>query len=55
VLGGYVLGAGSTVLTNILPNGIAPFRDALLFVFVMIVLTLRPEGIVRARGTVTRV
>jgi branched-chain amino acid transport system permease protein len=55
VLGGYVLGAGSTVLTTTLPHGVAPFRDALLFVLVMLVLTLRPEGIVRARGTVTRV
>jgi branched-chain amino acid transport system permease protein len=55
VLGGYLLGAGSTVLTNMLPHGIAPFRDALLFLLVMVVLTLRPEGIVRARGTVSRV
>ena len=55
VLGGYLLGSGSTVLTITLPNSVAPFRDAFLFVCVMVVLTLRPEGLVRARGAVTRV
>jgi branched-chain amino acid transport system permease protein len=55
VLGGYLLGAGSTLLTIWLPNNVAAYRDAFLFLCVMIVLTLRPEGIVRARGVVTRV
>jgi branched-chain amino acid transport system permease protein len=55
VLGGYLLGAGSTMLTIWLPNNVSAYRDAFLFLFVMIVLTLRPEGIVRARGAVTRV
>jgi branched-chain amino acid transport system permease protein len=55
VVGGYVLGAGSTVLTIALPNDVYPFRDAFLFAFVMVVLTIRPEGIVPARGAVTRV
>jgi branched-chain amino acid transport system permease protein len=55
VLGGYLLGAGSTALTITLPTSVAPFRDAFLFLLVMVVLTVRPEGIVPARGTVTRV
>lgn len=55
VLGGYLLGAISTVLTITLPNSVAPFRDAVLFLIVMVVLTVRPDGIIRARGTVTRV
>jgi branched-chain amino acid transport system permease protein len=55
VLGGYLLGAGSTALTITLPTSVAPFRDAFLFLLVMVVLTLRPEGIVRARGAVSRV
>jgi branched-chain amino acid transport system permease protein len=55
VIGGYVLGAISTILTIELPAGIAPFRDAFLFLIVMAVLTVRPEGLIRARGTVTRV
>jgi branched-chain amino acid transport system permease protein len=55
VLGGYLLGAGSTALTITLPTSVAPFRDALLFVFVLAVLTLRPEGVLRARGAVSRV
>jgi branched-chain amino acid transport system permease protein len=55
VLGGYLLGAMSTVLTITLPDNVAPFRDAVLFLIVMVVLTVRPDGIIRARGTVTRV
>ena len=52
---GYLLGAISTLLTITLSDNIAPFRDAVLFLIVMVVLTVRPDGIVRARGTVTRV
>jgi branched-chain amino acid transport system permease protein len=55
VLGGYLLGAISTLLTITLPDNVAPFRDAVLFLIVMVVLTVRPDGIVRARGTVTRI
>jgi branched-chain amino acid transport system permease protein len=55
VLGGYVLGTGSTLFTIWLPNSVAPFRDAFLFLGVLVVLTMRPEGIVRARGAVSRV
>jgi branched-chain amino acid transport system permease protein len=55
VLGGYLLGAGSTALTIALPTSVAPFRDAFLFLFVMAVLTLKPEGIIRTRGAVSRV
>jgi branched-chain amino acid transport system permease protein len=55
VLGGYLLGAISTTLTITLPDNISPFRDAVLFLIVMAMLTLRPDGILRARGTVTRV
>lgn len=55
VLGGYLLGAGSTTLTLMLPTSVAPFRDAFLFLLVMVVLTLKPEGIVRGRGVVSRV
>ena len=55
VLGGYLLGAGSTALTIALPTTVAPFRDAFLFLLVMAVLTLRPQGLLRARTAVTRV
>lgn len=55
VLGGYLLGAGSTALSIMLPTSVAPFRDVFLFLLVLVVLTVRPEGIVRARGAVSRV
>ena len=55
VLGGYLLGAGSTALTILLPTSVAPFRDAFLFLLVMVILTLKPEGIVRGPGAVSRV
>jgi len=55
VLGGYLLGAAATALTIWLPSNVSPFRDAVLFVLVLLVLTLRPQGIVPARGTVTRI
>jgi branched-chain amino acid transport system permease protein len=55
VLGGYVLGAAATALTIWLPSGVSPFRDAVLFLLVLVVLTVRPQGIVPARGTVTRI
>jgi branched-subunit amino acid ABC-type transport system permease component len=38
-----------------LPTSVAPFRDVFLFLLVLVVLTMRPEGIVRARGAVSRV
>src|SRR4029079_691017 len=48
VLGGYLLGDAATVLTIWLPSNVSPFRDAVLFVLVLLVLTLRPQGIVPA-------
>jgi branched-chain amino acid transport system permease protein len=55
VLGGYLLGAGSTALTISLPPSVGAFRDAFLFLLVLVVLTFRPEGVVPVRGTVSRV
>ena len=55
VLGGYLLGAAATALAIWLPSGVTPFRDAVLFLLVLVVLTVRPQGIVPARGTVTRI
>jgi branched-chain amino acid transport system permease protein len=55
VLGGYLLGAAATALAIWLPSGATPFRDAVLFLLVLVVVTVRPQGIVPARGTVTRI
>ena len=46
VLGAYILGAASVALQAGLPVDARPFRDAFLFGLVIVILTLRPQGIV---------
>jgi branched-chain amino acid transport system permease protein len=46
VLGAYILGASSVALQAGLPVDARPFRDAFLFAVVILILTLRPQGIV---------
>jgi branched-chain amino acid transport system permease protein len=46
VLGAYILGAASVALQAGLPVDARPFRDAFLFALVIVILTLRPQGIV---------
>lgn len=46
VLGAYALGATSVALQSGLPVGARPFRDAFLFGIVILILILRPQGIV---------
>ena len=46
VLGAYVLGVTSVALQSGLPVGARPFRDAFLFGIVILILLLRPQGIV---------
>lgn len=49
VLGGFVLGASSQLLQEILPVGLAPFRDAILFAAVFCLLVVRPQGLIASR------
>lgn len=49
VLGGFVLGASSQLLQEILPVGLAPFRDAILFAAVFCLLVVRPQGLISAK------
>lgn len=49
VLGGFVLGATSQLLQELLPVGLAPFRDALLFAAVFGLLVVRPQGLIASR------
>jgi branched-chain amino acid transport system permease protein len=44
VLGGYLLGMLTVALQVVLPAGLAPFRDALLFSLVIVILLFRPDG-----------
>ncbi|MBW0088922.1 branched-chain amino acid ABC transporter permease [Pseudonocardia sp. KRD-184] len=46
VVGGFVLGAASQLLQEVLPVGLTPFRDAVLFAAVFCLLVVRPQGIV---------
>jgi branched-chain amino acid transport system permease protein len=55
VVGGYLLGAGTTVLQEILPYGLAGYRDAFLFAGVFGLMCLRPGGLFRVPSTAVRV
>jgi branched-chain amino acid transport system permease protein len=45
VIGGLVLGALSALLGAYLPDGLVPFRDAILFTFPVAILIFRPQGL----------
>jgi branched-chain amino acid transport system permease protein len=45
VLGAYVLGFLEIVLAGSLPSGMTAYRDALIFALLIIVLLVRPQGI----------
>jgi branched-chain amino acid transport system permease protein len=45
VIGGLVLGALSSLLAVYLPEGLAPFRDAIVFTFPVLILIFRPHGL----------
>jgi branched-chain amino acid transport system permease protein len=55
VVGGFAVGVLSTLLQAFLPEGLRPFREAFLFVAVILVLLLRPNGLFPARGLRERV
>jgi branched-chain amino acid transport system permease protein len=55
VLGGYVFGAIFEALQAYLPTSLASYRDAFAFAAVIVVLLLRPQGLIVARSVVTRV
>jgi branched-chain amino acid transport system permease protein len=55
VLGGYVLGAIFVGLQSYLPLELRSYRDAFAFGAVIVMLLLRPQGLIVARSTVSRV
>jgi branched-chain amino acid transport system permease protein len=55
VLGGFLVGALSTVLQIVLPVATRPYRDAFVFAAVILVLLVRPQGIVVPRTRRERV
>jgi branched-chain amino acid transport system permease protein len=55
VLGGFVIGGLTVALQAALPPGIRAFWEAFVFGIIILVLLLRPEGIVRVRAVQERV
>jgi branched-chain amino acid transport system permease protein len=55
VAGGFLVGCVSTLLQAFLPAEMRPFREAFLFVVVILVLLFRPQGLFPARGLKERV
>lgn len=55
VAGGFLVGIISTLLQAFLPPDLRPFREAFLFVAVILVLLVRPQGLFPARGLKERV
>ncbi len=45
-LGGFLVGVASVLLQSFLPEGLRPFRDAFLFGLVIIILLVRPKGLI---------
>lgn len=55
VLGGYVLGVLTVLLQVVLPEDLRAYRDAFLFLAVLGLLVLRPQGLIVATSRRTRV
>ncbi len=45
VVGGLLLGALSSLLGVYLPDGLVPFREAIVFTFPVLILIFRPHGL----------
>lgn len=54
LVGGFLMGFTSSVFSSWLPEGIVRFRDAFVFLLVVLVLLARPAGLFAGSGTVER-
>lgn len=54
-LGGFLVGALTTLLQMLLPSDLQPFREAFVFAAVIIVLLVRPQGLIAVRSAWERV
>lgn len=55
VVGGFVYAAIISLLGIFLPPDLLEFREAFMFVFVIVILLFRPQGLIRSRTAVERV
>jgi len=51
VLGAYVLGFLEILLAGSLPSGFTAYRDAIIFALLIVVLLVRPQGILGSGET----
>lgn len=49
-IGGFLVGAVSALLQTYLPADVRPFRDAAIFAAVILILLIRPKGIIASRS-----
>ncbi len=54
-LGGFLVGAATILLQALLPPDLRVFREAFLFLAVAVVLVVRPQGLIPARGLKERI
>lgn len=54
-LGGFLVGAATILLQTLLPPELRVFREAFLFVAVAVVLLVRPQGLIPAKGLRERI
>jgi branched-chain amino acid transport system permease protein len=52
IVGGYLLGALTVGMQLVLPQGLLDYRDAFTFAIVILVLLVRPQGLIPGRSTV---
>ena len=55
VVGGYIYGILFSLIGVILPQGMLEFREAFMFIIVILILLFRPEGLIRGANSSRRV
>lgn len=55
VVGGYIYGIVFSLIGVLLPQGMLEFREAFMFLIVILILLFRPEGLIRGVSTSRRV
>jgi branched-chain amino acid transport system permease protein len=55
VVGGYIYGIVFSMIGILLPPGMMEFREAFMFIVVILILLFRPEGLVRGAYSTKRV
>jgi branched-chain amino acid transport system permease protein len=53
-LGGFVLGALTVIMQVALPDDLAPYRDAFVYAGVILVLLVRPQGLIAVKSRFVR-